>query len=90
MAVGWWAKSSMMVMPLISARTSRRRRTLRKVPKGFGDGGGGNSLPRGQRGGGGGVEGVVLASHGEGEVGEGLSVAEEMPVAGAVFEAQIR
>ena len=31
MAVGWCAKSSMMVMPLISAFTSRRRFTLRKV-----------------------------------------------------------
>ena len=31
MAVGWWAKSSITVMPLITARTSRRRLTLLKV-----------------------------------------------------------
>ena len=66
MAVGWWAKSSMMVMPLISARTSRRRLTLLEGGEGFADGCGGDALPCGERGGGGGVEGVVFAGHGAG------------------------
>ena len=89
MAVGWWAKSSMMVMPSISARTSRRRRTLRKVAEGLDDGLGGNSLPGGERGGSGGIEGVVFAGHRQREVGPGFAGAEDAPVARAVFEVQI-
>jgi hypothetical protein len=41
--------------------------------QGFYDSGGGDALACRERGGGGGVEGVVLAGHGEGEFGEGLA-----------------
>ena len=43
--------------------------------EGFNDGFFGNALADGEGGGGGGVEGVVLAGHGEGELGEGFAAA---------------
>ena len=89
MAVGWWAKSSMMVMPPISARTSRRRLTLLKVARAVDDGFFGDALAGGKRGGGGGVERVVFAGEMHLEFGPERAVVPHFPAREAVFVAQI-
>ncbi len=89
MAVGWWAKSSMRVMPSIWARTSRRRLTLLKVARAVGDGFCRDALAGGEGRGGGGVQGVVLAGEVHGEFGPRDAVAIHFPARLAVFVTQI-
>ena len=55
----------------------------------FDDGGGANALADGKRGGCGGVQGVVLAGHGESELGEGLAGARQAPGGEGAFVAKV-
>ena len=78
-AVGWWAKSSMMVMPCASERTSSRRFTERKPRKAEAMVSRTDSVVRRHRRGSGGVQNVVLAGQRKLELAPGLPIPQHVP-----------